>query len=170
MKTRILGLFAVLLLAAPMAAKAIVIYEFTGTTNYNRLVNYSFTLERPDFIDLWSAVYPASETSSCAVSDPRYPDAFCDHLHLDHTYHPGYEFVGFDYRSSPTAVGGIGAGFTFDFGSFTTAGTHHSIDRYAEGNGTLIVTVLQDVPEPTTLGLFGLGLAGLGMVRRRKSS
>ena len=56
------------------------------------------------------------------------------------------------------SYGGSGATFTWDQDGL-----------YDGGNYTLHVSLSQ-VPEPTTLALFGLGLAGIGYQQRRKHS
>lgn len=103
----------------------------------------------------------------------------------------GYNAMGF-YMTDPNDAGGRfsigGVDFNFDdvFGSALGNGSIFYITLFDaaglgdvsifsnnpdDGYGLDDVTVgIISVPEPGTLALFGLGLAGLGVVRRRKQS
>lgn len=101
---------------------------------------------------------------------------------------PGYNSIGF-YMTDPNDTGGRltvgGVTFTFDdiFASAKSDGGVFYISLYdeaglgdivfyandeADGFGIDNVTIGR-VPEPGTLALLGLGLAGVGLSRRRKS-
>ena len=63
-----------------------------------------------------------------------------------------------DEIAPPPLAGGINI---FETGAYQTVDS---------GLADLSVKFRSDVPEPFTLGLFGLGLAGLGFVRRRRAA
>ena len=89
---------------------------------------------------------------------------------------PSRRLLGGDANSG-IKVGNTG---TFDFGSFDlTQATNLFVRFQRTGSGgggsdrgrvcTVNCDPPQDIPEPSIIALFGLGLLGLGFVRRRKA-
>lgn len=78
---------------------------------------------------------------------------------------------GGGFSMQPVDVPGFGAFGPVVFSGTTTAptfvdGVYEMLDFDGRRQGTMTIT--STVPEPGTLTLLGLGLAGLGLMRRRK--
>jgi hypothetical protein len=89
---------------------------------------------------------------------------------------PGVEICAFGARDCAGAAnGGVYAGTT-DFFTILLGGTWGSSVnvnpiglKYQTGYGNFSFEVV-DVPEPTTIALIGIGLLGLGMLRRQRAA
>jgi hypothetical protein len=69
-------------------------------------------------------------------------------------------------RISPNTVGGA-----IEFSGLNTTTLNHSSVVFDGMNTAFFVTgVANSVPEPSTLGLLGAGLLGLGFMRRRRAA
>lgn len=79
----------------------------------------------------------------------------------------GYDYFG----SGPTNGGGEGSSYLSSLGTSVSTGLNwnNGFVTIIELSASELSASTTDVPEPITLSLLGTGIAGLGMVRRRRS-
>lgn len=89
----------------------------------------------------------------------------------------GFDFIGFSFGSLSTFMASNGNSFTLGssdpLGTFLAPVGFTNITSllWTVSSGSLVIDNFQftsTVPEPASLALFGFGLAGLGLMRRRR--
>jgi hypothetical protein len=189
MTRKILGWLAVALLAVPMAAGAVtttwtlsnaVFSDGTTATGW-----FTYDSNTSTAVD-WSIVTQDGTKSCCdGFSGSGGPSAFAGYTYdlassLSYPLQPNslifnalngpsrYLNLGF-VNALPSTGGSVALGTVWPF-TGSTAASSYECDNCSYGRYLTSGTLTTSVPEPGTLALLGLGFAGLGFSRRRKTA
>ncbi len=154
---------ALLVVSAPAASN--IRYHFTANSSFEG-ISGSFSFVTSSFIT-HNIFLPVSGMEFCSVAtpigqscSPIFPSTI-EPITLNDDGDDFRDVIGFQ-------VGFFRPNYSFANGAFSTLGTHQTIDFGASQSGTLVISQVAAVPEPSSWALMIAGFGLVGAVMRRQ--